>query len=228
MSVGEGDFHLDLLFYHRHLRRLIALELKLEAFQPAHVGQMEFYLRWLDMHERAPNEESPICLILCASADTEHVELLRLDAKSIRVSEYLTVLPPMSLLQTRLHQPIEHAKEQVLRRRECHVTAGDTAAPCTAERKLKTGTVTDLVTISDTDWHQACRRFNAIQRLAEHPGRLGRRVKEIAKMFGATDRTVRRWLSVYRRNPDIVALLPRQKGQRLGNRRVLHQDMIDV
>jgi transposase-like protein len=88
------------------------------------------------------------------------------------------------------------------------------------ERKLATGTVTDLVTISDIDWHLACRRFNAIQRLAEHPGRLGRRVKEIARMFGATDRTVRRWLSVYRRNPDIVALLPRQKGQRMGNSRL--------
>ncbi len=88
------------------------------------------------------------------------------------------------------------------------------------ERKLATGTVTDLVTNSDCDWHAACRRFNAIQRLAEHPGRLGRRVKEIAKTFGATDRTVRRWLSIYRSNPDIVALLPRQKGQRLGNRRL--------
>ena len=88
------------------------------------------------------------------------------------------------------------------------------------ERKLETGTITDLVTISDTDWHQACRRFNAIQRLADQPGRLGKRVKEIGKMFGATDRTVRRWLSVYRSNPDIVALLPRQRGQRLGNRRL--------
>jgi hypothetical protein len=75
-------------------------------------------LRWLDQHERAPNEESPIGLILCAAADAEQVELLRLDAKSIRVSEYLTELPPVKLLQTRLHQAIEHAKEQVLRRSE--------------------------------------------------------------------------------------------------------------
>ena len=88
------------------------------------------------------------------------------------------------------------------------------------ERKLATGTITDLVTISDSEWHQVCRRFNAIQRLAEHPGRLGRSAKEIASMFGASDRTGRRWLSVYRRNPDIVALLPRQKGQRMGNRRL--------
>jgi len=115
MSVGQDDFHLDLLFYHRHLRRLVAVELKLESFQPAHVGQMEFYLRWLDKHERVAGEESPIGLILCASADAEQVELLQLDAKSIRVSEYLTELPPLQVLQTRLHQAIEHAREQTAR-----------------------------------------------------------------------------------------------------------------
>ncbi len=91
MSVRKDDFHLDLLFYHRHLRRLVAIELKLESFQPAHVGQMEFYLRWLDKNERAPGEESPIGLILCAAADAEQVELFQLDAKSIRVT---LCLPP--------------------------------------------------------------------------------------------------------------------------------------
>ena len=116
MSVGKDDFHLDLLFFHRHLRRLIAVELKLESFQPAHVGQMELYLRWLDKHERAPGEEAPIGLILCASADAEQVELLQLDAKSIRVSEYLTELPPLPLLCARLHQAIEHARESAARR----------------------------------------------------------------------------------------------------------------
>ena len=88
------------------------------------------------------------------------------------------------------------------------------------ERQLETGTVTDLVAISEDDWHDACRRFNAVKALAELPGRQGERVSQIAKMFGATDRTVRRWLSIYRRNPDIAALLPRPKGQRLGNRRL--------
>lgn len=116
MSVGKDDFHLDLLFFHRHLHRLIAVELKLESFQPAHVGQMELYLRWLDKHERAPGEEAPIGLILCASADAEQVELLQLDAKSIRVSEYLTALPPLPLLRERLHQAMEHAREQAARR----------------------------------------------------------------------------------------------------------------
>lgn len=116
MSVGRDDFHLDLLFFHRHLRRLVAVELKLEAFQPSHIGQMELYLRWLDKHERAPGEESPIGLILCASADAEQVELLQLDAKSIRVSEYLTELPPLKILRARLHQAIEHARELTVRR----------------------------------------------------------------------------------------------------------------
>ena len=112
MSVGKDD----LLFFHRRLRRLIAVELKLESFQPAHVGQMELYLRWLDKHERAPGEEAPIGLILCASTDAEQVELLELDAKSIRVSEYLTELPPLPLLRARLHQAIEHVREQAVRR----------------------------------------------------------------------------------------------------------------
>ena len=116
MSVGKDDFYLDLLFFHRHLRRLIAVELKLESFQPAHVGQMELYLRWLDKHERAPGEEAPIGLILCAAADAEQVELLQLDAKSIRVSEYLTALPPLPVLRERLHQAMEHAREQAARR----------------------------------------------------------------------------------------------------------------
>ena len=115
MSVGKDDFYLDLLFYHRHLRRLVAVELKLESFQPAHVGQMELYLRWLDKYERAAGEESPIGLILCASADAEQVELLELNAKAIRVSEYLPELPPLALLQARLHRAIEHAREQAAR-----------------------------------------------------------------------------------------------------------------
>jgi predicted nuclease of restriction endonuclease-like (RecB) superfamily len=112
MSVGRDDFYLDLLFYHRHLRRLIAVELKMESFRPAHTGQMELYLRWLDKHERAPGEEAPIGLILCAAADTEQIELLQLDEKSIRVAEYLTELPPAHVLRERLHRAIAYARER--------------------------------------------------------------------------------------------------------------------
>jgi predicted nuclease of restriction endonuclease-like (RecB) superfamily len=118
ISVGKDDFYLDLLFYHRYLRRLVAIELKLEPFQPAHMGQMELYLRWLDKHDKAAGEESPIGLILCAGSDAEQVELLQLNEKSIRVSEYLTELPPVELLQSRLHFAIELAREQAARRSE--------------------------------------------------------------------------------------------------------------
>lgn len=112
MSVGKDDFYLDLLFYHRHLHRLVAIELKLESFQPSHKGQMELYLRWLDKHERAAGEEPPIGLILCASADAEQVELLQLEEASIRVAEYLVELPPVAVLRERLHRAIEHARER--------------------------------------------------------------------------------------------------------------------
>jgi predicted nuclease of restriction endonuclease-like (RecB) superfamily len=113
MTVGKDDFYLDLLFYHRHLRRLVAIELKLESFSPAHKGQMELYLRWLDKHERAQGEEPPIGLILCANADKEQVELLQLEDSSIRVAEYLVELPPMEILKERLHRAITIAREQV-------------------------------------------------------------------------------------------------------------------
>ncbi len=102
------------------------------------------------------------------------------------------------------------------------------------ERKLSNSTVRDLVSISDADWLVACRRFNATQLLAKQRGRLQARVASIAKMFGVTDRTVRRWLAIYRKNPDIVALLPKPKGQRVGTRRLspdmerLLNDVIDV
>lgn len=114
MTVGKDDFYLDLLFYHRYLRRLVAVELKLESFQPAHTGQMELYLRWLDKHERAPGEEAPIGIILCAGADAEQVELLQLEGKSIRVAEYLVELPPADVLRQRLHRAIEHARERAI------------------------------------------------------------------------------------------------------------------
>jgi hypothetical protein len=75
--IGPDDFYIDLLFYHRKLRRLVAVELKLERFQAAHKGQMELYLRWLDRYERQPGEDAPIGLILCASVNREEIEVLQ-------------------------------------------------------------------------------------------------------------------------------------------------------
>lgn len=115
ISVGADDFYLDLLFYHRHLRRLVAVELKLEKFQPAHKGQMELYLRWLDQHDRAVGEEPPIGLILCATKDAEQVKLMDMDAANIRVAEYLSHMPDMKTLQAHLHRAVELAHERAAR-----------------------------------------------------------------------------------------------------------------
>jgi predicted nuclease of restriction endonuclease-like (RecB) superfamily len=112
ISVGADDFYLDLLFFHRHLRRLVAVELKLEKFSPSHKGQMELYLRWLDQHERAEGEASPIGLILCASADREQVQLMDLESANIRVAQYLHALPDMKLLQAQLHRIAHLARER--------------------------------------------------------------------------------------------------------------------
>lgn len=92
-----------MLFPHRKLRRLIAVELKLGTFQAADKGQMDLYLGWLEKYEKEAGEEPPLGLILCASKSDEHVELLQLDKSGIRVASYLTELPPRQLLRRRLH-----------------------------------------------------------------------------------------------------------------------------
>jgi len=108
--VDNIDFHLDLLFFHRRLCRLVAVELKIGDFQPEYKGQMELYLRWLDKHERQPNEEAPIGLILCTGKNQECIELLELDKAGIHVAEYLTALPSKEVLRRKLHQAIGRAR----------------------------------------------------------------------------------------------------------------------
>jgi predicted nuclease of restriction endonuclease-like (RecB) superfamily len=110
ITVDGEDYYLDLLFYHRKLRRLVAIELKLGKFKAADKGQMELYLRWLNKHERQASEESPIGLILCADKSDEHVELLQLGKSGIRVAAYMTDLPPRRLLEEKLHNAIAMAK----------------------------------------------------------------------------------------------------------------------
>jgi predicted nuclease of restriction endonuclease-like (RecB) superfamily len=113
ITVDDQDYYLDLLFYHRPLRRLVALELKLEKFQAADKGQMELYLRWLQKHERGPGEGAPIGLILCAEKTSEHVELLELEKSGIRIAQYLTALPPRKTLTKKLHQAIQSARRRL-------------------------------------------------------------------------------------------------------------------
>ena len=110
MSIGPDDYYLDLLFFHRKLRALVAVELKLGRFDARDKGQMELYLRWLDKHERQPHEGPPLGLILCADKNEEQIELLQLTDGSIRVASYLTELPPRALLEKKLVEAIAHAR----------------------------------------------------------------------------------------------------------------------
>ncbi|MBZ8139506.1 hypothetical protein CLD22_06265 [Rubrivivax gelatinosus] len=116
LIIDGEDFYLDLLFFHRRLRRLVAVELKLGRFKAAHKGQMELYLKWLDLHERHPGEEAPVGLILCAESSHEQVELLEMHKDGITVAEYWTELPPKAELERHLHEALVEARERLARR----------------------------------------------------------------------------------------------------------------
>ena len=112
IQIDDEDFYIDLLFYNRRLKQLVAIDLKLGAFKAHYKGQMELYLRWLDKHERQAGEEPPLGIILCAENRQEQVELLQLDATGIHVAEYLTVLPERQLLHERLQRAIDAAQKK--------------------------------------------------------------------------------------------------------------------
>ena len=113
ITIGDTDYTIDLLFYHRRMRRLVIIDLKMHRFRPADKGQMELYLRWHQKYEQLEGELPPIGLILCADADGEHVELLLLDDDNIRVAQFLTILPPREILQSQLHRAIERARNRL-------------------------------------------------------------------------------------------------------------------
>ncbi len=113
MIIDGDDFKLDLLFYHRTLKRLVAIDLKLDKFKAGYKSQMELYLRWLEKNEMQVGEQTPIGLILCAEGNKEQIELLQLNKAGIKVAEYLTELPSKKLLQQKLHQAIEISKKHI-------------------------------------------------------------------------------------------------------------------
>jgi predicted nuclease of restriction endonuclease-like (RecB) superfamily len=116
ITLDGDDYYLDLLFYHRRLRRLVVIELKIGDFKPVDAGQMELYLRWLDRYERQEGEEKPIGLILCAGKKRETVEVLELEPRGIHVAEYLTELPPRELLERRLHEAVVRTRLRLKQR----------------------------------------------------------------------------------------------------------------
>ncbi len=113
ITVDNEDYYLDLLFFHRKLKRLIVIELKLGKFKAAYKGQMELYLRWLEKYEKEPGEETPLGLILCAGKTSEQIELLQLDKSGIKVAEYMTELPKRELLEQELHKAVELARKRL-------------------------------------------------------------------------------------------------------------------
>ena len=115
ISVDAVDYYIDLLFYHRELKRLVAIDLKLGKFKPEYKGQMELYLKYLDRYERKSHEESPIGLLLCSEGNTEQVELMMLDEDNIKVAQYLTELPDKQWFIDKLNRSIRIAQENRLR-----------------------------------------------------------------------------------------------------------------
>jgi predicted nuclease of restriction endonuclease-like (RecB) superfamily len=119
ITLDGDDYYIDLLFYHRRLRRLVVVELKLGDFKPGDSGQVELYLRWLDRHERQPAEEPPLAIILCAGKKRETVEYLDLGRSGIHVAEYLTELPPREVLRERFRQALTIARAR-FEQRDAH------------------------------------------------------------------------------------------------------------
>ena len=117
MTMDGDDFRLDLLFYHRILKCLVAIELKLEKFKPEFKGQMEFYLKFLNRYERQPDEKEPIGLILCPHANRGQLELLEMDKSGIAVAEFWTVMPPKKDFERRINEIMQEAKERLERRK---------------------------------------------------------------------------------------------------------------
>jgi len=112
MIIDGEDYKLDLLFYHRKLKRLVAIDLKIGKFKAEYKGQMELYLRWLEKNETEPEEQQPIGLILCAEGNYEQIELLQLDKTNVKVAQYITEYLPKDLLRKKLHQFLEMSKKQ--------------------------------------------------------------------------------------------------------------------
>ena len=117
MIIDGVDYHLDLLFFHRRLKRLVAIDLKIGKFQAKDKGQMELYLKWLDRYEKQQGEEKPIGLILCAETSREQVELIELHKDGIMVAEYWTELPPKKQLEEKLHKALIEAREYIERKK---------------------------------------------------------------------------------------------------------------
>jgi RecB family endonuclease NucS len=111
MIIAGEDHHLDLLFFHRGLKRLVAVDLKLRKFKAQDKGQMELYLKWLNRYDRQEGEGEPVGLLLCAEGNREQIELLEMHRDGIMVAEYWTELPQKQLLEQKVHEIVAETRE---------------------------------------------------------------------------------------------------------------------
>ncbi|MGI6345909.1 MAG: PDDEXK nuclease domain-containing protein [Limisphaerales bacterium] len=116
--VDGEDYYIDLLFYHRKLRCLVAVELKKGHFKAEYKGQMELYLRYLDKYEKENGEESPLGLLLCAEGGKEQIELMQLDAVGIKIAQYLTELPDKQRLIEELRRQRQIVEAHFIEKKE--------------------------------------------------------------------------------------------------------------
>ncbi len=116
ITIDSRDYYVDLLFYHRRLKSLVVIDLKIGGFDAAYKGEMELYLGYLEKNESVEGENPPIGLILCAGKSPEHIELLQLHKSNIKVADYFTILPSKEVLLDKLHKAIAIAQNQISNR----------------------------------------------------------------------------------------------------------------
>ncbi len=114
MTIDDDHYYLDLLFYNRKLKRLVALELKAGKFKPEYMGKMKFYLGWLKKHEVLEGENPPIGIILCTEKSPQQIELLDMDQSGIHVAEYWTELPPKDVFERKIREIVQTSKAQYI------------------------------------------------------------------------------------------------------------------
>lgn len=124
ITIDHRDYFIDLLFYHRRLKCLVVVDLKMGEFEAGFKGQMELYLRFLERYEKIEGENDPIGLILCSGKSSEHIELMQLGKSNIRVADYLTALPSQQVLQEKLHKAVEIARHKMEQRDFNHTKTG--------------------------------------------------------------------------------------------------------
>jgi predicted nuclease of restriction endonuclease-like (RecB) superfamily len=113
ITIDDTDYYIDLLFYHRRLKCLVAIDLKIGEFEAGFKGQMELYLRFLEKYEMVEGENTRVGLILCTGKKEEHVELMQLNKSNIRVADYLTAFPSQKVLQDKLQKAVVIAKQKL-------------------------------------------------------------------------------------------------------------------